>query len=154
LSSYPSAESFDREGYVKIAIKALAGYPDDLLAYLADPGRGIVRHCKFIPSIAEMCAYMDEEWHRRQKRAEQDQREQLRALPAPEPLVDEETRARIVKEFDDLRRHLHANRDPMKKEKVLSKVEIKEQAEAWLAVEELNPYAPKLSKAALKTLRN
>lgn len=135
-----------------IAVKGLAGYADELLALLADPARGIVRKSKFIPTLAEMCEFMDAEWDKQRRRSEQAERDRQRALPPPDPIVSPETRAKVVAEFQKLRDHLHASRDPAKREKTLSRVEIKDQAERWLEREAANPHAPKLSRVGLRSL--
>jgi len=131
-----------------VAIRAIEAYPDDLLAHLADPARGIVRKSKFIPSVAEMCAFMDSEFDRQRKDAEFRKRERERALPKPieAPTSLEQRLANIAL----LRNSIAPVRGSKGQQGVFSQVEKKLMAEAWLAKYKANPpKLPKLSGEAI-----
>jgi len=154
LSGYPSAESFDREGYVKISVAALESYPDDVLALMADPRRGIIRQSMFIPAVAEMCAFLDAECDRRRRIAEQNERDRQRALPAPEKAVDPERRAYFADMLRKTTQEIRArNGDPMKRDHVSSSVELRQMAEVWLQREKMNPRPmPQISSGLARVL--
>ena len=131
-----------------LAVKALAGYPDNLLGYLADPVRGIVRKSKFIPAIAEMCVYMDREGDRLRKAAEQDERDRRRALPSPAPIVSDEHRTAVLNGLRNLSADIRSRSNgPAKDSRVAGPDAVKAEAEEWLRREMANPRPlPKLSR--------
>lgn len=144
----------DREAFMVIAIQALESYPDDVLALMADPRRGIVRQSRFIPSVAEMCGFLDAECDRRRRIAEQNERDRQRALPAPEKAVDPERRAYFTDMLRKTTQEIRArNGDPMKRDHVSSSVELKQMAEVWLQREKMNPRPmPKISTGLARVL--
>lgn len=163
LSGYPNADSADRAAFMQLASKSLADYPDDLLDFLASPERGIVRKSKFIPTIAECCAFMDAQFTRQGQEAEFKRREAQRKLPPAEgPTEAPETRIAVLGKFGELSRSLRS--DPAYQAAVdYAADSIKTQAEIMDA--ELNfrasikraanpPPLPLLSAEAVKKFRS
>lgn len=54
---YPNRAMADARTYLEAASSALVGFPLDVITRMADPRTGIVRECKFLPSIAELCEW-------------------------------------------------------------------------------------------------
>lgn len=138
------------EAFMKIATESLQHYPDDMLRYLADPKTGIVTKSTFLPSVAEMRRYMDEEWERRR---DLDRLEQKPAPRLPEPEIDPRVRRRVAAGFKDLLTEIRPRGATTSR--TLSKIEEKEAAEAWLAREAHRAASQppiKLSASAIKIL--
>tara|TARA_R110000822_G_scaffold38988_1_gene107515 strand:- start:630 stop:1076 length:447 start_codon:yes stop_codon:yes gene_type:complete len=141
---------------MQLATRALSDYPDDLLGYLADPARGIVRKSKFIPTIAECCAFMDAQWDRQRAEADFRRRESQRKLPPPDdsllsPEKRAENRAKISAMFRELSADLKRNGSDPSAPVVRTKAEIKDMSNAWLErYLATKPKTPMLSEHGLK----
>ena len=157
MSGYPNADSADRAAFMQLASKSLADYPDDLLDFLASPERGIVRKSKFIPTIAECCAFMDAQFTRQGQEAEFKRREAQRKLPPAEgPTEAPETRIAVLGKFGELLRSLRS--DPARAQAtdtVMTQAEIQSIARAQLDNRVANPLPlPILSAEAIHKFRS
>jgi hypothetical protein len=111
VASYPSVSNKEEIGqFLEIATKSLSKYPDSVIELLADPTRGIVTKCTFMPSIAEMVKFCDAEMDRRWSKAKHNAAISGEYLPPP--IHDEEhrqkMRSKIIAEFAKLKSDLEA----------------------------------------------
>jgi ABC-type proline/glycine betaine transport system substrate-binding protein len=149
------------EAFHRMAVEALKGYSDDILEKFIDPREGVMRNCKFMPSISEMIDWAERAHRKAWENAEQDRLDMNRSLIegpkegklSPEKLAERE---RVKEGFRKLLAQLQSVPDPIQPKKLLSKAEERAQAEAWLEQQaeraKIEPL-PKLSPNLLRTLR-
>jgi len=61
IASYPSGKPANERGYLGAISSVLAEYPRQVVARCSSPLQGIVRECKFLPSVAELVAWCERE---------------------------------------------------------------------------------------------
>lgn len=77
VGCYPNGKPSDPEVYASAVAAVLAQYPPEIVQRVTDPRVGLVRRCRFLPSIAEIVSACDEEMypiiraHRERQRAEE-----------------------------------------------------------------------------------
>jgi hypothetical protein len=108
LYSYPSANRDGIETFYKLAVESLSEFPDEILDRLAHPRLGIVTRSTFLPSIAELRKFCNEEIAARHKAAVWDNQEEVRRLHAPpvDPEKEREQRQKILGMFKQLSREI------------------------------------------------
>jgi hypothetical protein len=60
IACYPNGGANAGDGYIGALTATLASYPKQTALHCADPRRGIVRQCKFLPTVADMVAWLDD----------------------------------------------------------------------------------------------
>lgn len=128
LSSYPSANREGIENFYKLAVESLSEFPSEILAALAHPKTGIVAKSTFIPSIAELRAFCNDEIGRRHRIAVWEQQEEARKLHAPERIEDPVIHAKVMSGLRRLSEELGRKRE----DNLLTVEEAKAKAERWL----------------------
>lgn len=61
LNAFPSARDGVRGGWVGVMAKLLTDYPKTIALRMCDPVNGVVRECKFLPTVAEAVKWLEHE---------------------------------------------------------------------------------------------
>jgi hypothetical protein len=99
ISAYRTPQGIHDETFAELAARALEDYSDDVLRKLVDPKEGIITESRFLPSIAEMKDYCQTVIQSRYVPP-------VQYLPPKEAYIPPEERARVVKRFEELSKHL------------------------------------------------
>lgn len=145
------------DGWAKLAIIALADYPEPVIRAVADPRIGVLAKCKFLPTIAELRECGDALAIKFRMAEHEESRRELAALRLPKPdNYDEEHLARMRRRWDGLLAEIKRNARVIDRRKPVNELtpdEEREHALAQLEALRLNPpSAPPLSPDALKTI--
>jgi len=116
IGCYPSGKPADPQTYVAAVTAVLADYPAEIVRHVTDPRTGLPRHCKFLPTIAELADALEVEMvpYRRQWREERERKERAREREiAARALPDAQAERRVVDGLNKLANELKAAPDPV-----------------------------------------
>jgi len=68
------------EAFHRMAVEALKGYSDEILEKFIDPREGVMRNCKFMPSISEMIDWAERAHRKSYENRERDDRDMNRIM--------------------------------------------------------------------------
>lgn len=99
IGCYPNGKPADPQTYVAAITALLAEFPHEVVRRVTDPRFGVQRHCKFLPTIAELSDALEVEmvplrrqWREEKIRREEEIERQIRARALP----DAQAEKRIV----------------------------------------------------------
>jgi len=91
LNAFPNARDGVRGGWVGIMARLLLDYPKSIALRCCDPVNGVVRECKFLPTVSEAIKWLEREVQPLQKAAQWDK--QSRAQLAERERLDQDEKA-------------------------------------------------------------